>query len=774
MKRKLVRWWDWPAIVFLSGALITVTSRLLDSGWTKVLEPVQFLMVYGIILGVLLGKSLFPGRIVLWMAILFSIFFIPWQLGTLYDRMTWDKRLPHLAEKLVYSIYQLSQNRPVRDPFLFSFVMGLLFWSFSLIASYRLVRDARPWLPLAVAGLALLLIDFYNPNIEHRLNYGAVFVLFCLLLVGRVYFLRQRQDWERKEIAYDLEAGYDQGRILLIAGALLVLVSWNVPSFVDLLNPNTKTGSEFEQTLDDLRSRIGNAMAGLETAVVSSSDVYGSSFALGEGGPLGDEKVFVAELTEPKPSTMRLYWVGRTYETYTGSGWTSEIDERFPGLPGHWPFSRPFYQGRKLLNMNIIPYTDLMSAIYSPELPVYTSHPVKVVGQVLSADGSQGDITGLIADPPLRSGQNFRLQAWATNVSVEQMQQAGAQYPGWVLERYLQLPAEVPTRVVELARSITAQAETPYDKAQAITQYLRQNISYEKTLPPAPKFRDMVDWFLFDQRSGFCNYYASAEVVLLRAVGVPARLAVGFAEGDGEITGDQFTVLRKHSHAWPEVFFPGLGWVEFEPTVIYSEVERPVSNPDANNPEDNPVPEDQQPKPDQQFTRGRSFATPFRGGTPLLVVWAAFLLMVGGASTGLWLWTRRNAPELAAPIPPVFERLFNRVGWRVPDWLKNRQRGVELLPVERLFTRVGWMLRMLGTPAEISQTPRERVNRLVILLPACKEPAKVLLDQYQRSIYGPYPVELEKARKAHWALWRIVLPVWLRRKLHLSPAREKS
>jgi transglutaminase-like putative cysteine protease len=734
-----------------------------------VLEPVQFVVIFGIILGVLLGKSIFPGRIVLWMALLFSIFFVPWQLGTLFDQMLWEKRLSYMAEKLVSAIYEVSQNRPVRDPFLFVTVMSVLFWAFSLLAAYRLTRDARPWVPLGIAGLALLLIDFYNPAVENRMTYGAVFVLFCLLLVGRLYFVRQRREWERKEIEFDQEAGFDQGRLLVVAGALLVFICWNIPSFVDLFNPGSEIRSEFDQTLDDLRNRIGNAMAGLETAAVSRSDVYGPSFTLGQGGPLGEDLVFTAQLTEPKPATVRLYWVGRTYEYYDGEKWTSEIDARFPGLPGRWPFARPAYVGRTLINMNVIPAVDLMSTIYSPNLPIYSSHPVKVVAEEVSPDGSQGNISALVADPPVRSGYNFRLQAWVTNVSIEQLRAAGEDYPTWVVRRYLQLPQELPTRVVELAQRITQGAETPYDKAQAITEYLRQNITYVQAVPPVPEYHDMVDWFLFDQRTGFCNYYASAEVVLLRAVGVPARLAVGFAEGESEIVSDEFTVLRKHGHAWPEVFFPGVGWVEFEPTVTYPEIERPVTPADVNNPDGTANPEEDQTQPDEtEASRGRSFATPFSGGTPLVWVWVTFVLIIGGSSTGLWLWTRRNTPELSAPLAPALERFFNRFGWRVPEWLKARRRSAELQPVERLFTRVGWMLKLLGKPVDASQTPQEQARMLAGLLPQTREPIQILLDQYQRSIFGPYLVDLEQAQRAHWLLWRIVLPVWLRRKLHLS------
>jgi hypothetical protein len=78
------------------------------------------------------------------------------------------------------------------------------------------------------------------------------------------------------------------------------------------------------------------------------------------------------------------------------------------------------------------------------------------------------------------------------------------------------------------------------------------------------------------------------------------------------------------------------------------------------------------------------------------------------------------------------------------------------------------MLKLLGKPVDASQTPQEQARMLAGLLPQTREPIQILLDQYQRSIFGPYLVDLEQAQRAHWLLWRIVLPVWLRRKLHLS------
>ena len=94
----------------------------------------------------------------------------------------------------------------------------------------------------------------------------------------------------------------------------------------------------------------------------------------------------------------------------------------------------------------------------------------------------------------------------------------------WVTDRYLQLPPDFSERIQELANSITAGKVTPYDKTVAITQYLRDTIILFHHHPAPPPGRDVMEWFLFELKSGFCNYYATAEVLMLRSLGIPARI----------------------------------------------------------------------------------------------------------------------------------------------------------------------------------------------------------------------------------------------------------
>jgi transglutaminase-like putative cysteine protease len=132
--------------------------------------------------------------------------------------------------------------------------------------------------------------------------------------------------------------------------------------------------------------------------------------------------------------------------------------------------------------------------------------------------------------------------------------------------RYTQLPDDVPQRVLDLAASVTAGAPTTYDKVRALEAWMAANTSYTLDIPPLPPGQDAVDRYLFVDKQGFCEQIGTALVVMLRSLGVPARLAVGFTPGERNPFTGLFEVRARDAHAWAEVWFPGIGWQSFDPT----------------------------------------------------------------------------------------------------------------------------------------------------------------------------------------------------------------
>jgi len=138
---------------------------------------------------------------------------------------------------------------------------------------------------------------------------------------------------------------------------------------------------------------------------------------------------------------------------------------------------------------------------------------------------------------------------------------------------YLQLPDTFPESVKELASAITSGYDNDFDKAKAIEQFLsKTDYTYTLSPPATPRGRDFVEYFLFDLKKGYCTYYASAMVMLLRSIGIPARYVEGYVLPSRPGSNSTYNVTNERAHAWAEAYFEGIGWLQFEPTPQYNSI----------------------------------------------------------------------------------------------------------------------------------------------------------------------------------------------------------
>jgi len=147
----------------------------------------------------------------------------------------------------------------------------------------------------------------------------------------------------------------------------------------------------------------------------------------------------------------------------------------------------------------------------------------------------------------------------------EQARFAGTNYSQEMRDIYLQLPSNLDARIPELARTISGSADNPYDKSLAIESYLRTKFSYTLNMGTT-QVEDPLAHFLFDTKAGFCEYFATAMTVMLRTQGIPAREVNGFLPGEYNDVGGDYIVRASDAHSWVEAYFPGTGWLTFDPT----------------------------------------------------------------------------------------------------------------------------------------------------------------------------------------------------------------
>ncbi|MCI0770452.1 MAG: transglutaminase domain-containing protein [Chloroflexi bacterium] len=168
----------------------------------------------------------------------------------------------------------------------------------------------------------------------------------------------------------------------------------------------------------------------------------------------------------------------------------------------------------------------------------------------------------------LQRNEPYSMVSFVSLATDEDLREADTDYNHFITDHYLQLPATLPQRVRDMAADLTAGTDNPLDKAVLIQNYLRSDVftyDQENVVAP-PRAADGVDYFLFETKLGYSDYFASAMTVMMRAVGVPTRMAAGYAPGeyDEEIG---MRIVRDHdSHGWTQVYFPQYGWIDFEPT----------------------------------------------------------------------------------------------------------------------------------------------------------------------------------------------------------------
>lgn len=255
---------------------------------------------------------------------------------------------------------------------------------------------------------------------------------------------------------------------------------------------------------------------------------------------------------------------GVALNQYDGQGrWRNTLRKTVKPPRSQNPFlERDFQVGRGPGRRPVVAYTVYLEPIGTTALfgfPV----PFQVL---VNAEHLRFDAAGSLALPRVPGSTiSYTVQSYIENPDPERLRLAGSDYDDEIRTNYLALYTDLDPRVGDLAREITAGAANPYDKAVAVRDYLERNYTYTTELARDRNFLPLED-FLFVQKRGHCEYFASAQAILLRAVGVPTRLVNGFLQGEWNSLGGYLIVQQSDAHSWTEVYFPGSGWVLFDPS----------------------------------------------------------------------------------------------------------------------------------------------------------------------------------------------------------------
>ncbi len=607
----------------------------------------------------------------------------------------------------------------------FRWLLGMVAWAAAAWAAWWLYARQQTLTALLPAGVLLASNAFLFWD-------GRLWLPFFLAGLTLVGVLMQRwtleQRWKRLGMDYSVDVQLD---IVLAAGgmALLVMLAGSWMPRVTLQPAADWFAGQVSAPINRVERAGQQLFPGLRRAPGSLLATGGRAGAmprahlLTDGPELGQEVVMRVSTDElaglafgQQPhAAMQHNWRALTFDSYDGRGWRNSplaAEDFAAGEP--WgdealPWRRPVRQWVSLERGGD-------RALYAAGEPLAANRPYQLL--LRSAVDNPADAMAAM----LASGRSYQVLSLLPAADESVLAAAGADYPPDVAALYLALP-DLPQRVGLLAEQVTQGAGTPYDQALALEAFLRQ-FPYDLAVGAPPADRDVVDYFLFDVQAGYCDYYASAMVVMARSLGIPARLAVGYATGDYDQASRAFVVREQNAHSWPELYFPGVGWLRFEPTAAQPQPQRiPLPGEALGYAEIDAtqVQADLQTMREDEIVRRRL-------GWLGAVVGALVLVLVS------WLWRRRRPPpELAA-----------------------------------LYGRLGRWGRRLGQPARPGDSPGEYGRKLsgqvAMVDEAAAEGVQRFVHSFEAAQYSPRQAEAE--REARW-LWpgveRLLRRMWWRR-----------
>jgi multisubunit Na+/H+ antiporter MnhB subunit len=549
----------------------------------------------------------------------------------------------------------LLTGMPYYDPVAITVLWGLSIWGVVTWAMWYLFRRNQPFAAF-IPSISLVAIALALGG-ETSYNLAFMFGATIILMAFANHDTHERR-WLRERLAFTETI---RARIISIAGLLtigLVVFSLLTPSisfdfmadFARKMTGTDPSDTELAQSLG-----IQNQGGSQEADILDLRREGGlpNDHLIGSSPKLSEQVVMVVrvetaqsgipedQLTE---ALSPLYLRSLVYDRYIGSGWASrdtKVEGYKPGdlIPSADENARPVRQQVQFVE-------DLGGLMYTLGTPLSADQDFRVAWRLQSGETGVYDIFGATVE-----GETYRADSLMQIHSIDELRTAGQNYPGWLISRYMSLPETVPENVLTLARDLTATQTNPFDRAVAIENYLRQ-FPYNLNVSTGPAGADIVEYFLFNLQEGYCDYYASAMVVLARAAGMPARYVVGYIGEHYDESLDAYVITADQAHAWAEIYFPEYGWIQFEPTGGRPAIERP---PEAlpELPEDFEL--DFSPLvPEKRFS--------FDNGP--LIFWTGLLLVVivilAGWNISDW-WLARMPVEKG--LPRLYRRLFRYGHW---------------------------------------------------------------------------------------------------------------
>jgi transglutaminase-like putative cysteine protease len=707
----------WLAVLGFGFAAEAMANSIAVANWQPGLSGLPWLVGLAIVLGYLFTR----GRHVNWafwpLGLLIGLVVsvrLP-ASGFLPARLSWDEQVAAMLGKLVDWVQKSLGGRITQEEMLISLAVASFAYVWVYVCYLLAVRFRQGWL-----GAGLLAAPLFA-NVLFKPNTGGVWLVLWMggsLALVLSLGLRRREQYYRR-LAF---SGWRQGGRVAFGGGLLIAA---LATSTFALAPQVKLNEKLNELYSKLSGPIGQAQRAYDKLGVPKEfaagqiriDSYQSRLRF--LGPFRPGTDLVMKIRSDRAR----YQQGMVFDHYDHDGWTNTRFNQFQNNGNEFSTLTALQEtgrdrDRKQIAEDVIAVRPAGALLFAPPQPLGAS--VRLRG-----DGF-GDLR---ATQVVQANQAYTSASLESVATAEALAGASGAIPADVRQQFLQLPADMPARIKQLAEQQTAGKASAFDKAVALEAFLK-TFPLDTETPPPPPGRDGVDWFLFDMRRGYSDYSSSAMAVMLRALGIPSREVGGYSPGQLDPEDGLYHVTEKNTHTWTQAYFPGYGWIDFEPSP-----DNPAF-PRAQNARQQPTAGSQ---PGAQPTPGpNSTPTPSPGAAG-----SAASRPTGGAGGG------SSRPPFPWWVLLVIAGAVGGGGW----FLYSHVRGA---PGARLaYMRVALAGTLLGMRPHSWQTPQEYGRELQARRRFDPGATDTITSLYSADRYGAQRLD-DRANRRAWTAWQYV------------------
>ncbi|KAB8142594.1 transglutaminase domain-containing protein [Chloroflexia bacterium SDU3-3] len=731
-----------PSALMAALMLWSVIQSIAQANWADGLGVLVLVALPALLVGLVFARlAWLPGWLAHWLSATLGVAWAVQCVGpllqaevataygqTMGERLgSWSDRGSEIVLRTMSLVRIVQAGGRGEDIVLFIVALSLLSWALGYATSWMLFRARWTW-PAVLINAVVILVN-YTYTAPKPTTLFFIFLSAALLLIVHQQIVAQQRLWSAALIDFPewMPLRFVMAASLVVGGT--ALITSILPGEVSIAQA-ARTWQVMSAPFTTLRESWETAFSTINAPPgTTGSGFFTRSMRVGGARSLGDEVVMQVQSDEFD------YWRAITRDRYTGRTWENTVGEaaraqvgattaegaRTPLDPGALASLPQELLGRTLITQTVTLSSDRADSMLvmggqfrSAGIPTLVEHTFDATSTPPLPNFEE--TSGVFSQTPLQATQVYTVASYLSTVDQASLRAAGEAYPDWVRTRYLQLPETMSQRVAEQAHQIVRQASatSPYDKAVAIQAFLRTYVYDEKRQAP-PTDTDWADYFIFESKRGYCDDFATAMIVMLRAEGVPARLAQGYAGGSFDQDLGAYVVRESVAHSWPEVYFPGFGWQRFEPT--------PASYADL------PV------RPAVSLT-----ATPLASTTPL----TSTSTLGDREREDLELQQRIPAP--GGPIPQADAAqqralatalaILAALGALVALFFILLNIGLRgLSPTAAIYTRLARLAGWAGIRHEPHLTPAEYGQRIGEALPEQREAVNQIVGSYVRERY---------------------------------------